>query len=138
MAPGVGGVDLVTHSGVSRVRIEEAGFRPAQVPDEHGHDGLALVHSTFFMQGYREQLDVGARDVVAVVVLRHFATALALNDELWKKYELGERSKVKDPATGKDALRNPFLRVSGVLLQPSGIYATLRAQDVGCAFIKST
>ena len=28
--------------------------------------------------------------------------------------------------------------VPGVLLQPSGIYATLRAQDVGCAFIKST
>ena len=160
-------------------------------------DGLALVHSTFFMQGYREQLDVGASDVVAVVVLRHFATTLALNDELWKKYELGERSKVKDPATGKDALRNPFLHVTkgdkdplvppdacieallaagvillacnkasmrlagvvakkferdaeevraefragivpGVLLQPSGIYATLRAQDVGCAFIKST
>ena len=28
--------------------------------------------------------------------------------------------------------------VPGVLLQPSGIYATLRAQDVGCSFIKST
>lgn len=28
--------------------------------------------------------------------------------------------------------------VPGVLLQPSGIYAVLRAQDVGCAFIKST
>jgi hypothetical protein len=28
--------------------------------------------------------------------------------------------------------------VPGVMLQPSGIYATLRAQDVGCAFLKST
>lgn len=160
-------------------------------------DGLALTHATFFMQGYREQLDVGASDVVAVVVLRHLATVVALNDAIWEQYEIGERYKVRDPATGKDARRNPFIRVSqddrnpmvppnasleallasgvillacnkaamklaglvaqkfkrdpdevraefragvvpGVLMQPSGIYATLRAQDVGCAFIKST
>jgi hypothetical protein len=28
--------------------------------------------------------------------------------------------------------------VPGILLQPSGVYAVLRAQDVGCAFLKST
>ena len=28
--------------------------------------------------------------------------------------------------------------IPGVQLQPSGIYATLRAQDMGAAFIKST
>lgn len=160
-------------------------------------DGLALVHATFFMQGYKEQLGVGDSDVLPVVVLRHAGTVLAFNDAIWEKYAVGERSKVKDPATGKDALRNPFLHVTkddkeplvppdasiesllasgavllacnkaamrlagqlaqklnrnpdevraefragivpGVMLQPSGIYATLRAQDVGCAFIKST
>jgi hypothetical protein len=160
-------------------------------------DGLALSHATFFMQGYKEQLGVGGDDVVPVVVLRHFGTVIAMNDLLWEKYALGERMKVKDPRTGKEALRNPFLHVAkddkdplvspeaslegliasgavllacnkaamryagqmaqkfnrdpeevraevranivpGVSLQPSGIYATLRAQDVGCAFIKST
>jgi hypothetical protein len=160
-------------------------------------DGLALSHATFFMQGYREQLGIGGADVVPVVVLRHFGTVIAMNDLLWEKYALGERMKVKDPITGKDAVRNPFLHVSkddkdplvspeasleglvasgavllacnkaamryagqmaqkfnrdpeevraevragivpGVMLQPSGIYATLRAQDAGCAFIKST
>lgn len=160
-------------------------------------DGLALTHATFFMQGYREQLGAGGDDVVPVVVLRHAGTVIAMNDFLWEKYALGERAKVKDPITGKDALRNPFLHVSkddkdplvspeaslegliasgavllvcnkaamryagqmaqkfnrdpeevraeiranivpGVMLQPSGIYATLRAQDAGCAFIKST
>ena len=175
-----------------------AAARHRAVMDSPGiDDGLALVHATFFMQGYREQLNVGADDVVPVVVLRHQATVMALTDAIWEKYALGERSKVKDLATGKDALRNPFLRVGadeknplvpadasleallasrvillacnkaamklagqvaqkfdrnaddvraefragivpGVLLQPSGIYATLRAQDVGCAFIKST
>ncbi|MEO8333801.1 MAG: hypothetical protein ABI664_02430 [bacterium] len=160
-------------------------------------DGLALSHATFFMQGYREQFGEGGDDVVPVVVLRHFGTVIAMNDLLWEKYALGERMKVKDPRTGKDALRNPFLHVSkddkdahvspeaslegllasgavllacnkaamryagqmaqkfsrdpeevraevranivpGVMLQPSGIYATLRAQDAGCAFLKST
>lgn len=160
-------------------------------------DGLALTHATFFMQGYREQLGAGGDDVVPVVVLRHAGTVIAMNDFLWEKYALGERAKVKDPVTGKDALRNPFLHVSkddkdplvspeaslqgliasgavllvcnkaamryagqmaqkfnrdpeevraeiranivpGVMLQPSGIYATLRAQDAGCAFMKST
>ena len=160
-------------------------------------DGLALTHATFFMQGFREQLGVGDADVVPVVVFRHFGTVIALNDALWEKYALGERYKVKDPSTGKDALRNPFFHVTkddkdafvspeaslegllasgavllacnkaamkyagqiaqktnrdpeevraevragivpGVLLQPSGIYAVLRAQDVGCSFLKST
>ena len=160
-------------------------------------DGLALMHATFFMSGYEEQLGARGNDVVPVVVLRHLGTPMALGDALWEKYALGERAKVKDPRTGKDALRNPFIHVEkdekgalvpqaasleglrasgaivlacnkaamriageiakkfgkdaeevraefraglapGVVLQPSGIYAVLRAQDAGCAFIKST
>ena len=160
-------------------------------------DGLALVHATFYRQGYQEQLGLGASDVIPVVVFRHLGTSMAFNDALWAKYALGERSKVTDPATGKDALRNPFIRVAkdeknpavpadasieallangavllvcnkatmrlagqvaakfnkpvddvraefrasvvpGVLLQPSGVYAVLRAQDAGCSFLKST
>ena len=160
-------------------------------------DGLAFLHATFFREGFREQLGTSDDDVIPVVVLRHAGTALAFNDAIWEKYAVGERAKVKDPKTGKDALRNPFIRVEkddkdaivpqdasiqgllgsgvvllacnkaamnyagqmakkhnldaetvrneirngivpGILLQPSGIYATLRAQDVGCTFIKST
>jgi hypothetical protein len=160
-------------------------------------DGLALEHATSFTLGYREQLGASGADVVPVVVLRHAGTVMAMNDLLWEKFGFGERSRTKDPLTGKDALRNPFLRVAkdekspivsaaamiesllangaiilacnkasmrianqiaaksnrdpeevraevrsniipGVLLQPSGIYAVLRAQEAGCTFIKST
>ena len=45
-------------------------------------DGLALVHATFFMQGYKEQLGVGDSDVIPVVVLRRAGTALAFNDAI--------------------------------------------------------
>lgn len=160
-------------------------------------DGLALSHATLFMQGYKEQFAVRDSDIVPVVVLRHFGTVIAMSDVLWEKYGLGERYKVKDPATGKDAVRNPFVHVSkddkdalvapeaslqgllasgtvilacnravmryagqmaqkfnrdpeevraefraaivpGVLLQPSGVYAATRAQEVGCSFVRST
>jgi hypothetical protein len=160
-------------------------------------EGLALVHATFFRQGFQEQLGVGPSEVIPVVVFRHLGTSMAFNDTLWAKYALGERSKLIDPATGKEAVRNPFARVGtdeknamvpadasieallangavllvcnkatmrlagqvaakfgkpvedvraefraavlpGVLLQPSGVYAVLRAQDVGCVFLKST
>ncbi len=177
-------------------RVSAAKYRA--VFDSPGVDeGLALVHASFYRQGYQEQLGLGPNDVIPVVVFRHVGTAMAFNDALWSKYALGERSKVTDPATGKDALRNPFIRVGkdeknamvpadasieallasggvalvcnkatmrlagqiaakfskpveevraefraalvpGVLLQPSGIYAVLRAQDVGCGFLKST
>ena len=178
------------------LRVKAAAHRA--VFDSPGiEDGLALTHATFFMQGYQEQFGAGDGAVVPVVVMRHQGTPMALGDALWEKYALGERTKVKDPRTGKEALRNPFIHVEkddrralvsqaasleglhasgvillacnkaamriagevaqkfgkdadevraefrnglapGVLLQPSGIYAVLRAQDVGCAFIKST
>ena len=161
------------------------------------NEGLALVHATFYRQGYQEQFGVGPSEVIPVVVFRHVGTSMAFNDALWAKYALGERSKLVDPATGREAVRNPFIRVGndeknamvpadasiealltngavilvcnkaamrlagqvaakfgkpvedvradfragvvpGVLLQPSGVYAVLRAQDVGCSFLKST
>ena len=161
------------------------------------NEGLALVHATFYRQGYQEQFGLGPSEVIPVVVFRHVGTVMAFNDALWAKYALSERSKLIDPATGKEAVRNPFVRVAkddknamvpadasiealaangvvmlvcnkatmrlagqvaakfnkpveevraefraavlpGVLLQPSGIYAVMRAQDVGCGFLKST
>jgi hypothetical protein len=158
-------------------------------------DGLALSHATFYAQGYMEQLDAKIPEMGLVVVLRHLGTALALNDKLWEKYELGEHTKIKDRATDAFAKRNLVARkdersnlvnpeasiesliasgvvilacnkagrnlaanmakkfnrdveevrtefreglLPGVLWQPSGIYATHRAQEVGCTFIKST
>src|SRR4051812_24915945 len=71
-------------------------------------DGLALMHATFFMQGYHEQFDTKPGECVPVVVLRHVALPMALNDTLWDKYALGERTRVKDPLTKADARRNPF------------------------------
>ena len=160
-------------------------------------DGLALEHASVFMNNYHEMFGATDAETVAVVVMRHMGTALAVNDALWAKYELGKLVSFKDPDTAKDALRNVFFRIGadaknspispesslsslaargavllacnralmhlatteatkrkqdieqtkaefraavlpGVILQPSGIYAATRAQEAGCAFIKST
>ena len=177
-------------------RVAAAKYRAVfDSPDVN--EGLALLHATFYRQGYQEQFGLGPSEVIPVVVFRHMGTGMAFNDALWAKYGLGERAKVIDPVTGKDAVRNPFIRVGkdeknamvpadasieallangavllvcnkaamrlagqvaakfskpveevraefraavvpGVQLQPSGVYAVLRAQDVGCGFLKST
>jgi intracellular sulfur oxidation DsrE/DsrF family protein len=44
-----------------------------------------------------------------VVVFRHFAAAMALNDAMWQKYPIGEERTVMDPDTKAPARRNPYL-----------------------------
>lgn len=50
---------------------------------------------------------------------------------MWDRYELGKRTKVKDPASGKDARRNPFLNANDAgddknsLIWPDGGLDTL-------------
>jgi hypothetical protein len=43
-----------------------------------------------------------------VMVLRHNAIPLALEDSMWNKYKLGDYFKINDPATSAPALRNPY------------------------------
>jgi hypothetical protein len=53
----------------------------------------------------------------AVLVLRHGAFPIALGDEMWKKYKIGESFKILDPETKAPAVKNPFYKPkSGVLL----------------------
>ena len=47
---------------------------------------------------------------------------------------LAERTK-RDVGAVREEVRAGL--VPGVLLMPSGVYATLRAQDAGCAFMRS-
>lgn len=160
-------------------------------------DGLALEHATVFMDNYHEMFGTSDAETVPVIVMRHAGTVLALGDDVWKKYELGAYTKLKDPTTGAVATRNPFVNVvasdthgliepestlpalrargavllvcnramkhfagiqakqrgmsesdvmndfvtglvPGVIPQPSGVYAVLRAQEVGCGAMRST
>jgi hypothetical protein len=53
----------------------------------------------------------------AVVVLRHGAFPIALNNAMWEKYQIGQSLNIIDPETKAPAGKNPFLHPkAGVLL----------------------
>lgn len=71
---------------------------------------LGFVHTFLATQGPGETAG-------AVIVMRHFAMPMALQDSIWAKYKIGESLKVIDPATKQPAVKNPFYKPkSGVLL----------------------
>ncbi len=171
--------------------------------------GTALVQTRTWMNGYGEVYGAKPADMTAVLVIRHAAIPMILNDTLWEELELGgelgksngdsppsDGSMLPDPATGEPARRNPFLStnmkgeakyamvypnggfdalmaegaiviacnlalrrpigmvmrrdkvdnaaarakvlaniIPGVVVMPSGIFATARAQEAGCTFM---
>ncbi len=157
-------------------------------------DGTAVFNAYSYMKGFEDMYKIGDADVNAVIVIRHKAIPMILDDELWARYRLGEWAKVKDPTTNRWALRNPFWApdpkdkssadyalqtlvkrgvvllgcalatrgMAGILaskskdnpdamfdelrrhllptvtLQPSGIFAVMRAQVAGCHYMRST
>lgn len=97
-------------------------------------DGLALGQALIFMDNYHEMFGTTDAETVPVVVMRHGGTAMAVNDALWAKYELGEASKLEDPVTGKYATRNPFFKVDAddkrTELAPGASLSALAARGV--------
>lgn len=75
-------------------------------------DGTGLFNALVFMQGFKAMYKLQDADVSAVLVVRHMAVPMAVDDTIWARYGLGEYSSVKDPATDKWALRNPFWKAA--------------------------
>jgi hypothetical protein len=144
-------------------------------------DGRAFSQATSYVRAMHDAL--GSDDSQTVVVIRHHAIPLILNDAMWKKYPIGEDKGVKE-RDGQWAASNPYtvevtdrllarghivlgcdlaLRnyggvlagkthgersaiydelkanlISGVILQPTGVYAAHRAQEVGCTYVRAT
>jgi len=71
------------------------------------HDGFSIIWNWAF---YLTNNQTGSpdSDITAMTVLRHSAIPFALEDRLWAKYKFGEVFGVKDNATGKPSLRNPY------------------------------
>jgi intracellular sulfur oxidation DsrE/DsrF family protein len=63
--------------------------------------------------------------VTAVVILRHGAIPLAMNDALWAKYSLGEMFEVKDGDV--PAKRNPYATITGFPISGLGIAELLKS-----------
>ena len=155
-------------------------------------EGAALFRAVMWRDQYKEVYGTEPGEMSAVVVIRHTAIPLAMNDAYWARFGIGKEEKLKDPGTKKWYVKNP-IRASapdapprwaaysleafmasggivlacdlafrmviakfreadkltdeqaraaareqllpGIILQPSGIFATLRAQQAGCSYI---
>lgn len=71
--------------------------------------GAALTHANAAAAGYRAALGVTDRDFTPVLILRHAASVMVLDDAMWATLGLGQSRSLKDPTTGEPATRNPFI-----------------------------
>ncbi|MFO0094183.1 MAG: hypothetical protein ACK54K_07740 [Gemmatimonadaceae bacterium] len=163
------------------------------IPEIEG--GVGVLRSGIWQRQYMDTLKVPQSDLSAVMVIRHNAIFLAMNQEFWTTYEVGKAEKIKNDA-GKIQQTNPVLPsangpqppasmasllldkqiangasalgcglayrsvvsliqkkdkltpaeartkangmlVPGVIMQPSGIFANVMAQQAGCVFVQA-
>lgn len=71
-------------------------------------DGTIVSNAWVYLDGFKKVYDTTDADMSLVLVMRHGGIALAFDDYVWEKYDIGKKEKVKDDATGKWARRNPF------------------------------
>lgn len=74
-------------------------------------EGVCLHQARSFLQGYKDVYGLEDADVSAVLVIRHGAVPMVMNDALWADGAFGEEGKLKDPESGEVAKRNPFVNV---------------------------
>jgi hypothetical protein len=158
-------------------------------------EGAGLFRAIVWCDEYKSVYGTARSDMSPVLVLRHEAIHLAMNDEYWKRFKIGKQIRLKSAAGKKWAEANPigvaspdtppqfasydlvhFLAdggivlachlafqdvtakfrkedsldaaaaenaarehlVPGVIMQPSGIFAVLRAQEAGCKYIMAS
>ncbi len=71
--------------------------------------GAALHFAVASTSGYKSAMGATDAEITPVLILRHTASVMVLEDAMWKRLALGERHSLKDPTTGEPALRNPFI-----------------------------
>jgi len=82
-------------------------------------DGLALVQSRNWMAATAEVYGAGDDQMTAVLVFRHAAVPVVLNDAMWEKYNVAQAvadraettELLKDPSSGEPTRRNPFINL---------------------------
>lgn len=158
--------------------------------------GFGVWRASAWAGQYAEVLKAAPAQLSPVIILRHNAIILAMQQSFWDKYQIGKSKSVTHPLTqqpldknpalldDKDGLPAPFnvaglhkqiargvvalacnlalqqcvelvkskdgvsdeearkravaALVPGVILQPSGVFAAVLAQESGCAYVKAS
>jgi hypothetical protein len=98
--PPQGGWDVTWADRIAAAR-HRAVFDCAEV-----NDGLALTNAQTYMAGWKDVYNTPDAEMGVVVVIRHRAIQMVLNDDIWARWNIGEQLGVKDGA--EPARRNVF------------------------------
>lgn len=71
-----------------------------------GTDQRPLRYTRNFLDTFRDVYQLESPNINTLVGVSGPAFPINASDRLWEKYQLGERSKIVDPATMKPAIRN--------------------------------
>lgn len=143
---GVAASPLIAHAGVAASRgaaqgewdmswTERVTGRHRMCFDAHEiSEGVCLHQARSFLAGYSAVYGLADQDVSAVLVIRHAAVPMVMNDSLWADGWLAGVTELKDPQSGEPAMRNPFINVPTgarhALTWPDGALDTLIARGV--------
>ncbi|MDQ8162568.1 MAG: twin-arginine translocation signal domain-containing protein [Gemmatimonadota bacterium] len=163
------------------------------VPEIEG--GVGIFRAGIWGQQYTDVLKLSPGDLSTVIVIRHAAIPLAMNNDFWATYGLGKSLKIRDDKGKKWTTVNPMLStpstdpksstsnylldkqiakgaialgcnlafrqmvsivakqdklspaaarekaktflVPGLIMQPSGIFANVMAEEAGCVFVNA-
>lgn len=72
------------------------------------HEGMPLAWARVFLSTNNEA-GTPDSDLCAVIILRHDAIPIAMENRLWEKYKFGDVFKVTDSATKASSVRNMWL-----------------------------
>ena len=159
--------------------------------------GFGVWRAGAYAAQYQQFMGAAPADLSTVLILRHNAIVLAMQQAFWDKYGIGKAKSATHPVTQAPTDRNPALLsgdtdgvpapfdqmalqkqlargvivlacnlalqdcidmmirtdktndadarkaaigylVPGVILQPSGVFAAVRAQEAGCAYVRSS
>lgn len=87
------------------------------------NSGMPVIWPRVWLNGNNENYGTKDTDNSGVVILRHAAIPLAMKDELWAKYKLGEAFQIKDGEAA--ATKNIFAKVMPLPLPGTGVEALL-------------
>lgn len=77
------------------------------VPSING--GSGVWRAGLWVNHYKDFLKAQPTELNPVIVIRHEAIPLIMNQEFWEAYDVAKQSKVRHPMTDKKTRRNPVL-----------------------------
>ena len=114
-----GGADAAFETWLNRITGKHKMIFDA--PEVNG--GMPVIWPRIWLNGNNDNYGTKDADNSAVVVMRHSAIPMAMRDEVWVKYKLGEAFNIKDGDVA--ATKNIFAKVMPLPLPGTGTEALL-------------